>query len=122
MSKTKKTDTPTKASPRPRISAERQAFLDSLRKDYEWTPAQDAQLTEACILLSRSDEAREVIAREGITVPGYRGVPVANPAVAVERMSTSAACVILKNLGLAESDDDEHKPNRYSGLYGGALR
>ena len=74
-------------------------------------------LTLAAEALDRADQARELIAREGLTVAGREGCK-AHPAIAVEKDSRAAFGSLLKQLGL----DKAGAPKRGVGRPGRQVR
>jgi P27 family predicted phage terminase small subunit len=59
----------------------------------------------ACEALDRCEEAREVLARDGLFTTNRANRPVAHPGVAVERDSRLAAVRVLRELGLENATE-----------------
>ena len=69
--------------------------------EFDLSDAASQELLEkAAVSADRAAQAREVIAREGITVKGASGVPVRHPAVVIERDATLAIQQAFKLLQL----------------------
>jgi P27 family predicted phage terminase small subunit len=64
-------------------------------------------LEEACRSLDRATEAREILARDGLTTTDNRGNLKAHPAVAVEASSVRLFRTMLRELGLDVASVDE---------------
>ncbi|MBI1376084.1 MAG: hypothetical protein GC157_01155 [Frankiales bacterium] len=77
----------------------RDLFLDVLEADPELDAHRFHALVQACRLISLADTCEASIG-ESVTVPGYRGQPVANPLIGEARLARAAAVVALKAAGL----------------------
>jgi P27 family predicted phage terminase small subunit len=62
--------------------------------------------------LDRAEEAREIIAREGMTYSNRFGEPRAHPAVAVERDCRVQVARLFRELSLDAGDYDDSRPPR----------
>jgi phage terminase small subunit len=67
-------------------------------------------LVKAADAWDRSEQAREQIARDGITVPDRYGVLKQHPAVAIERDSRLAFARLLRELALDTAAPDTRPP------------
>ncbi|MFF4938787.1 hypothetical protein [Micromonospora sp. NPDC000729] len=63
------------------------------------TASQFASLVQACRLVTLADRAEAEIG-DAWTIPGYRGVTVANPLIGEARMARASAVQALKAAGL----------------------
>lgn len=88
------------------LSERAAAFWRGVHADYELTPTQTELLLRALEAGDRADQARAVVAREGIVVPGRDG-PKAHPAVNVEVVNRRAQTALLTQLGLDDADDPD---------------
>ena len=61
-----------------------------------------ALLETACQLLDRIHDCRERLLKEGLTVKGRYGQPIAHPLVEIERVSMAEFRACVKLLGLHE--------------------
>jgi P27 family predicted phage terminase small subunit len=74
----------------------------------------------ACEAHDRMSQARDLLAREGITITTRHGEVRVHPAIAVERDARTAFVRAIRELGLAPDDEpDTPSPPRLSGRYAG---
>lgn len=67
--------------------------------EYELTSIDTELLLRACEAAARADEARQILDREGLTVPG-RDAPKAHPMIQVELVNRRAETALLGQLHL----------------------
>lgn len=70
------------------------------------------QLIKVCESWDRSEEAREILAKDGLTVTDRYGTPKAHPCVGIERDSRTAFFRGLRELGLDADTPDAPRPPR----------
>jgi hypothetical protein len=92
------------------LRPETAAWFVSVVGDYMLEPHHVRLLTLAGEAWDRCAEAREQLAREGLTVEGREGVKT-HPAVAIERDSRAAFAALVKQLGL-DDIEDPRRPGR----------
>ena len=68
-------------------------------------------LTKACESWDRSEQARELLAQDGLIIEDRFGSKKAHPAVAIERDSRLAFCRCTREIGLDVSPASESRPN-----------
>lgn len=88
------------------LSAASAALWESILDRYELEDQHVALLQLALESLDRAEQARIILAAEGIVLTGARGGAVAHPAVGIERDSRIAALRGFRELGLSEYGDD----------------
>ncbi|MGX4804353.1 P27 family phage terminase small subunit [Bradyrhizobium guangdongense] len=82
------------------LSKEAAAFFNGAVAEYEFEPHHIILLTKACEAFDRAEDARKVIAKEGMTYQDRFGSPRAHPAVAIERDSRIGMARLFRELGL----------------------
>lgn len=81
-------------------------------KEYELEPHHIRILTLAAEAWDRGQQARQIIAEEGLTYEDRFGQPRARPEVAIERDSRIGFARLVRELGLdAESPDSPRPPS-----------
>ena len=68
-------------------------------------------LTLACESLDRRDQARDLLAREGLVVTDPRGVQRPHPAVSTERNAGIMYVRVLRELNLDTAPDESRPPS-----------
>ena len=88
----------------------------SVVADFELEAHHLRLLTLACQAWDRGEQAREVIAKEGLTFKDFRGQPKARPEVAIERDSRLSFARLVRELGLDLGEDpSQSRPPRVRG-------
>jgi P27 family predicted phage terminase small subunit len=82
------------------LSPEARLWWQQVVADYDMAPHHMGLLLRACEAWDRTNQARDEIARDGLTVPTADGSRKAHPAVAIERDSRIAYIRILRELDL----------------------
>ncbi|MDQ3127303.1 MAG: hypothetical protein M3Q66_02435 [Chloroflexota bacterium] len=102
------------ATPRPpaHLKSAGRRLWKRVAEDVELEGHHEELLRLACEALDRCDEAREVIAKEGMTRPGRWG-DVVHPCIAIERDSAIRASRLLRELGIDLIDDKSRPPSRW---------
>lgn len=90
---------PSPASPPGHLSGETLQWFDGVLRDYCLEPHHVRLLTLAAEAYDRTRQARDAIARDGITVPTATGLK-AHPCVAIERDARTAFARLLRELDL----------------------
>jgi P27 family predicted phage terminase small subunit len=105
----------TRKIPRPpsHLSASSKAWWRSVVDGYELDEHHRHLLTKACNALDRGDQARAVVANEGITVTDRHGQVRPHPATQIERDSDIRFARLLRELDLdGEPLPDPRMPRR----------
>lgn len=98
------------------LSSQRRELWREIAETYPLEAQHFALLTAACELLDRADEARLLVAKQGILINGRFGSR-ANPACAIEAQAKTAAARLLRELGLGGDDPGDSRPPRPAGRY-----
>ncbi len=80
------------------LRKETQAWWLSVLDDFELDPSGVKLLTKCAEAYDRSEQAREILLKEGLTFLDSKGSPRAHPACAIERDSRIAFCRLLRDL------------------------
>src|SRR5258706_6760454 len=86
-------------------------WFASVTKEYELDSHHIRLLTKACEAWDRSEQAREAIAKHGMTYEDRFGAPRARPECAIERDSRLAFARLVRELGLDVAAPSESRPN-----------
>lgn len=89
--------------PPPHLSKESRSWWNSVVKEYSLEPHHLRVLQVCCESWDMMQQAREVLAEEGITVVGSRGQLQPHPASTILRDSRTALLRGIRELGLDES-------------------
>lgn len=92
------------------LSAPTRRWIKQILADFELESFHFRLLVKAADAWDRSEQAREQIAADGITVPDRYGVLKAHPAVAIERDSRLAFARLLRELALDAAAPDSRPP------------
>jgi len=84
-------------------------------EEYVLEPHHLRLLTLAAEAWDRGEEARKILAKEGLTFTDRFGQPKARPEVAIERDSRIAFARMLRELALDLEEPDESRPPRLHG-------
>ena len=93
------------------LCIETAAWFASVLKEYELDSHHVRLLTKACEAWDRSEQAREAIAKHGLTYEDRFGAPRARPECAIERDSRLAFARLVRELGLDVAAPSESRPN-----------
>lgn len=86
------------------LKASTRLWFEGVLGEYELEPHHIRLLTLAGEALDRGCEAREALAKHGLTYDDKRGMPHARPEVAIERDSRTAFARLLRELDLDVDD------------------
>jgi len=98
-----------KRQPPGHLRASTKVFWCWVHAEYDLEPPHDNLLLLACEALDRAAAAREILAKEGMTVLDDRRNIRAHPLVAAERASQVAYARLLRELGL-DAAANSHAP------------
>jgi phage terminase small subunit len=102
------------------LSLEMQTFYRGISRRFDLSEHHRALLRCACEAHDRMDQARTLVATEGLTTIDRHGMVRPHPAVAIELASRTSFARLLRELGLADDvDSDANRPPRLSGRYRG---
>ena len=87
-------------------------FFKSVMVEFELEEHHVKLLTLACQAWDRAEEARQIIAKNGLTYQDRFGQPCSRPEVAIERDSRVAFARLLREVGLDASEPDDKRPPR----------
>ena len=91
------------------------AWFRSVVKDWQLEQHHIRLLTLGCEAWDQCQQAREVLAAEGLTFSDRFGQPRARPEVAIERDSRLAFARLVRELCLDDVDPPESRPPRAGG-------
>jgi P27 family predicted phage terminase small subunit len=97
-------------SPPRHLRADTAAWFSSVTKDFELDSHHVRLLTKACEAWDRSEQAREAIAKHGMTYEDRFGAPRARPECAIERDSRLAFARLVRELGLDVAPPPDSRP------------
>jgi phage terminase small subunit len=86
------------------------AWFASVLKEYELDSHHIRLLTKACEAWDRSEQAREAIAKHGMTFEDRFGAPRDRPECAIERDSRLAFARLLREIGLDAASPSDCRP------------
>src|SRR4051812_21525711 len=92
------------------LRPETAAWFATVVADFDLEPHHLKLLVKASEAWDRSEQAREAIAKLGMTYQDRFGSPRARPEVSIERDSRLAFCRILRELGLDVVPPAESRP------------
>ena len=92
------------------LCADTAAWFATVIKEYELDSHHVRLLTKACEAWDRSEQAREAIAKLGMTFEDRFGSPRARPECAIERDSRLAFARLVRELGLEVAPPAEPRP------------
>jgi phage terminase small subunit len=93
------------------LRPETAAWFASVTKEYELDSHHVRLLTKACEAWDRSEQAREAMAKHGMTYEDRFGAPRARPECAIERDSRLAFARLVRELRLDVAPPPESRPN-----------
>jgi P27 family predicted phage terminase small subunit len=97
-------------SPPTHLRAETARWWTSIVADYDLESHHLRLLTKASESWDRSEQAREAIAKHGLTFEDRFGSPHARPEVGIERDSRLAFARLIREIGLDISTPSESRP------------
>ena len=97
------------------LSPEARRWWRAVVTEYELEPHKLNLLTLAATAWDRSEQARLILAKEGIIAPDRYGAPRAHPAVAIERDSRLAFARLVRELALEDDYAPDPRPPRIGG-------
>jgi P27 family predicted phage terminase small subunit len=100
------------------LRADTAAWWKSVVRDYILQPHKLRLLQAACEAWDRLQQAREILARDGLTVEGREGGIRPHPAVAIERDARIGFARLVRELDLADDDDEPRRGVGAPGLGG----
>jgi len=103
-----------KRAPR-HLRPETRRWWREVARGYELEPHHTKLLTLACEALDRGQEARELLAREGLTVTDRYGQLRGHPAASIERQEAVTFARLVRELGLDTESPPEARPPRIGG-------
>lgn len=92
------------------LRKETQAWWSSVLADFELDASGVKLLTKCAEAFDRSEQAREILLKEGLTFLDSKGSPRAHPANAIERDSRIAFCRLLRDLDIADTAPGDGRP------------
>lgn len=92
------------------LSTPSRRWIKQILEDFDLESFHFRLLVKAAEAWDRSEQAREQIVRDGITVPDRYGVLKAHPAVAIERDSRLAFARLLRELALDAAAPESRPP------------
>lgn len=92
------------------LSERSRELWHQLTTDSRWRPPRSKWSGLALEALDRCEEARSILARDGLTSRGRYGQVLAHPAVAIERDSRLAAARLFKQLALPDARGESVSP------------
>ena len=98
------------AQPPKHLRAETAAWFGTVTKEYELDSHHVRLLAKACEAWDRSEQAREAIAKYGLTYEDRFGAPRARPECAIERDNRLAFARLVRELGLDVAPPIESRP------------
>ena len=100
-----------KPTPPKHLRAPTKKWFEQVVNEYTLEPHHLHLLTLACEARDRAEQAREILAREGVTFIDRFGSPRARPEVAVERDSRLAFARLVRELDLdTDATPDASRP------------
>ena len=87
-------------SPPSHLSADARTWWRSVTTDYQLEPHHLHLLRLACEAMDRCEQARAILAVEGITVKDDRGNSRAHPAIGIEKDARTAVSRLVRELDL----------------------
>lgn len=95
------------------LSAAARKWWKAIDEEYYLEPQKVKMLTLAAEALDRCEQARQILAADGVIVEDRYGAPKAHPAVAIERDSRLAFARLVRELALADDEGPgEARPPR----------
>jgi P27 family predicted phage terminase small subunit len=92
------------------LRKETQIWWCSVLDDFELDASGIKLLTKCAEAFDRSEQAREILLKDGLTFLDSKGSPRAHPACAIERDSRIAFCRLLRDLDISDTAPGEGRP------------
>ena len=92
------------------LRKETQKWWNSVIADFELDPSGIKLLTKCAEAYDRSEQAREILLKEGLTYLDSKNSPRAHPACAIERDSRIAFCRLLRDLDINDTSPGDGRP------------
>ena len=99
------------------LTAASKRFYEQVSNDYVLESHHLRLLQLLCEAFDRGQEARKILAAEGLTVVDSKlGIKRPHPCISIERDSRTAVARLTRELNLSEEPDDSRPPSlRYGG-------
>ena len=99
------------------LTAASKRFYEQVCNDYMLESHHERLLQLLCEAFDRSQAARKVLEKEGLTVVDSKlGIKRPHPCISIERDSRTAVARLTRELNLSEEPDDSRPPSlRYEG-------
>jgi P27 family predicted phage terminase small subunit len=107
-----------KAAGTEHLSPAMRRFYNVIARKYALQEQHRRLLITACEAHDRMTQAREQLAREGLTITTRHGEVRQHPCAAIERDSATRFARLLRELGLADEPENP-RPPRLAGRYSG---
>jgi len=96
-----------RAKPPAHLSRQSKRWWRSVLDAYDLQPHHVAILTAAAEAWDRKDQARTIIAEEGVVIREGGGTPIAHPAVHVEDVAAMRFAHLVREIGLDDTSGSE---------------
>lgn len=96
-----------RAKPPAHLSRQTKRWYRSVLEGYDLEPHHVAILTAAAEAWDRKEQARLILAEEGVVIRVGRGTPIAHPAVQVEDVAATRFARLIRELGLDTNPNGE---------------
>lgn len=114
---TRKAPAPRLPTPPAHLSGSSKALWRDVVDRFELQPEHLRLLTLGLEAIDRTDEARRILAKDGLMIVGARGAPMRHPLVDVEMQSRTAALRYFRELGLTQYLEPAEARRNLKGKY-----